>query len=45
MERERTPTEARSGVISGRVVLVLLTSFFGAVVALGLCWLFLIRPH
>ncbi len=45
MERDRTPIEARSGVISGRVVLVLITSFIGAAVALGLCWLFLIRPH
>ncbi len=45
MERERTPTEARSGVVSGRVTLVLITSFIGAVVALGLCWLFLVHPH
>lgn len=45
MERECAPTEARSGVISGRVALVLVTSFTGAVIALGLCWLFLIHPH
>ena len=43
MERDRTPTEARSGVISGRVTLVLVSSFGGAVIALVLCWLFLIR--
>jgi hypothetical protein len=38
---ELTPREARSGVVSGRVLTVLLTSFFGAVVALVLAWLFL----
>ena len=41
MRRELTPREARSGVVSGRVLTVLLTSFFGAVVALVLAWLFL----
>jgi hypothetical protein len=45
MERERTPVEARSGVISGRVALVLLASLIGAVVALGLCWTFFLAPH
>jgi len=44
MEHERTPVEARSGVISGRVVLVLASSFVGAVIAVSLCWAFLI-PH
>ena len=39
MERDRTPVEARSGVISGRVLLVLVSSSVGAVVAVGLCWL------
>ena len=43
MQREITPTEARSGVISGRILLVLTSSFLGAIVALGLCWFFLIR--
>ena len=43
MDRDRTPTEARSGVISGRVTLVLVSSFVGAIIALALCWLFLIR--
>ena len=45
MERERTPTEARSGVISGRVALVLISSFVGAAVALALCWVFFVAPH
>ncbi len=43
METERTPTEARSGVISGRVTLVLASSFVGAVIALALCWLLLVH--
>ncbi len=38
MEQQRTPVEARSGVISGRVVLVLVSSFVGAIVAIGVCW-------
>lgn len=41
MEQQRTPVEARGGVISGRVFLVLVTSFLGAVVALGVSWLVL----
>jgi hypothetical protein len=41
MERELTPVEARSGVVSGRVVTILILSSVGAVVALGLAWLFL----
>jgi hypothetical protein len=40
MRRELTPGEARSGVVSGRVVTVLLVSFVGACVALGLAWAF-----
>jgi hypothetical protein len=39
MERELTPVEARSGVVSGRIITVLAVSFVGAVVALA--WLFL----
>ncbi len=39
MQRESTPVEARGGVVSGRVFLVLLSSFLGAVIALGLCWI------
>lgn len=42
MERELTPTEARSGVVSGRILTILVTSFIGAVVALVLAWLFLL---
>ena len=41
MERELTPVEARSGVVSGRVLTVLALSSVGAVVALALAWLFL----
>lgn len=41
MKRELTPTEARSGLISGRVFLILLISSVGAVVAMALAWYFL----
>jgi nitrogen fixation protein FixH len=41
MTRELTPVEARSGVISGRVMLVLISSFLGAIIALGLTWVIL----
>jgi len=41
MERELTPVEARGGVIRGRVIVVLVLSSVGAVVALALVWLFL----
>ena len=41
MERELTPVEARSGVVSGRIITVLALSSVGAVVALALAWLFL----
>jgi hypothetical protein len=41
MERELTPVEARSGVVSGRVITVLVLSSVGAVVALALAWFFL----
>lgn len=44
MQRESTPVEARSGVVSGRVFLVLVSSFVGAIIALGLVWAFLL-PH
>lgn len=40
MERERSPTEARSGVISGRIITVLVVSFLGASAALGLVWFY-----
>jgi hypothetical protein len=39
MERELTPVEARGGVVSGRVLTILVLSSVGAVVALA--WLLL----
>jgi len=39
MEKEVTPTEARSGVVSGRVVTILAFSVSGAVLALVIVWL------
>ena len=41
MQREVTPVESRGGVVSGRVLLVLVSSFVGALIALGLSWAFL----
>lgn len=40
MEHERSPTEARSGVISGRIITVLVVSLLGASAALGLVWFY-----
>ncbi|WP_296383357.1 hypothetical protein [Reyranella sp.] len=45
MQREVTPVESRGGVISGRVMLVLISSVVGAVIALGLAWALFVRPH
>ncbi len=42
MERELTPVEARSGVVSGRILTILVLSSVGAVAALALAWLFLL---
>ena len=42
MPTEVTPVEARSGVVSGRVFLVLISSVAGAAIALGLVWIFLL---
>ena len=42
MQRELTPVEARSGVVSGRVITILVISSVGAVLALALAWLFLL---
>ena len=39
MEKEVSPVEARSGIISGRVLAVLAVSFAGAAVALVIAWL------
>jgi hypothetical protein len=41
MKRELTPTEARGGVISGRVLTVLLASMAGGATVLLLAWAFL----
>jgi len=45
MRREITPLESRGGVVSGRVILVLISSFVGAVIALGLAWALFVQPH
>jgi hypothetical protein len=45
MERELTPVEARSGVVSGRVLTILVISSVGAVAALGLAWMFFLGPR
>jgi hypothetical protein len=44
MQRELNPVESRGGVVSGRVLLVLVSSFVGALIALGLSRAFLL-PH
>jgi hypothetical protein len=44
MQRELTPTESLSGVVSGRIFLVLISSFAGAVIALGLAWALFVQP-
>ena len=38
MQRDLTPVESRGGVVSGRVLLVLVSSFIGALIALGVIW-------
>jgi hypothetical protein len=45
MQRDVTPVESRAGLVSGRVFLVLISSFIGAVIALGLAWAIFIQPH
>ena len=40
MQRELNPVESRSGVISGRVLLVLVSSFIGALIN---AWVLLIE--
>ncbi len=39
MERELTPVEARGGIISGRIVRILIISTVAAALALGIAWL------
>jgi hypothetical protein len=41
MERELTPVEARSGVVSGRILTILVVSSVGAIAAMAIAWLFL----
>jgi hypothetical protein len=43
MQRDLSPEEARSGVVSGRVVTVLLISSLGALGALSAVWFFFFR--
>lgn len=38
MERELTPVEARSGIISGRIITILVISTTAAIIGLGLAW-------
>ena len=38
MQTEVTPTEARSGVVTGRVITVLIVSFVGAAGGMALAW-------
>jgi hypothetical protein len=45
MERRRTPTEARGGVVGGRVTPVLDSSLFGACAGLGLIWFLFMGAH
>ncbi len=39
MERELTPVEARSGVVSGRIISILIISTAAAVLALAFAWM------
>jgi hypothetical protein len=43
MENDLTPVEARGGVISGRIVTVLIASTTGALVVLSALWWFFSR--
>jgi hypothetical protein len=43
MQRDLSPEEARSGVVSGRVITVLIVSFLGALAALSGIWFFFFR--
>ncbi len=38
MKRELTPVEARSGVVSGRIIRILIISTTVAALALGFAW-------
>lgn len=41
MQPEVTPTKARGGVVTGRVITVLIISFIGAAGGMALAWYFL----
>jgi hypothetical protein len=45
MERERTPVEARGGVISGRIITLLVVSTVGAIIAMGGLWAIMGMPN
>jgi len=45
MERELTPVEARSGVISGRIITLLVVSTIGAIIAMVGLWAILGTPN
>jgi hypothetical protein len=45
MERELTPVEARGGVISGRIITLLVVSVVGAVIAMAGVWAILHVPN
>lgn len=44
MEHERTPVQARGGVISGRIITVLTISVVGTVIALAGVWAVIAMP-
>jgi hypothetical protein len=45
MERERTPVEARGGVISGRIITLLVVSTVGAIIAMAGLWAIMGMPN
>ncbi len=45
MERELTPVESRGGVISGRIVTLMIVSLVGAIVAMVGLWAILGMPN
>jgi len=45
MEHDRTPTEARGGVISGRILTILVISSIGAAIAMAGAWALLAVPN
>ena len=45
MDRELTSVEARGGVVSGRILTILVISFVGAVIAMAGIWAILGMPN